>query len=183
MKSSMPVVLLLSAVLSLAACSARRTAPKLEPSSCGTVQRVHTFDGVYLASQPAAEDFRQAKTDGIHTVLNLRLPGELKEFDEPALVRELGMEYIAIPFQSPESLTPQVIDNVRALLNDPARRPLLVHCHSANRVGAVWLAHRVLDGGLDWDAALAEAKLVGLKSPALEAAVRQYIASQESKQP
>jgi hypothetical protein len=41
----------------------------------------------------------------------------------------------------------------------------------------------VLDGGLDWDAALAEAKLVGLKSPALEAAVRQYIASQESKQP
>jgi hypothetical protein len=45
-------------------------------------------------------------------------------------------------------------------LRKPGERPLLLHCASANRVGAVWLAHRVLDGGLSYDAALREAELL-----------------------
>jgi hypothetical protein len=42
-------------------------------------------------------------------------------------------------------------------------------------VGAVWLAHRVLDGGLSYDDALKEAKTVGLKTPAFEEKVKDYI--------
>jgi hypothetical protein len=37
------------------------------------------------------------------------------------------------------------------------------------------LAHRVLDGGLTYEAALAEAKQVGLKLPALEEKAKDYV--------
>lgn len=163
----------LFAIALIGACSTPK--PKLEPYSCGSVQRVHAFDEIYLASQPAADDFKLAKERGVRTVLNLRMPDELKDFDEPALVRELGMEYVSLPFQSPDSLTPKLLDSGRALLRDASRHPLLVHCHSANRVGAIWLAYRVMDGGLDYASALAEAKEVGLKSAPLEEKVKQYL--------
>lgn len=147
----------------------------LEPYSCGTVERLHTFQGLFLASQPAEADLRQAKEGGIKTVLSFRPAAENKTFDEPALVRELGLEYIELGFSGPDSLTDAILDQGRALLRDGSKRPMMVHCHSANRVGAIWLAHRVLDGGLTWDAALAEAKEVGLKTPALEARVKTYV--------
>lgn len=174
----------LVALLSIACSPSEPTAPsqaaakKLEPYSCGTVQRLHTFDGIFLASQPSEADFREAQANGIRTVVNLRMPDELKDFDEAALIPSLGMEYLTLPFSSPESLTPEIFDSARALLRDSARRPLLLHCNSSNRVGAIWLAHRVLDGKLDYASALAEAQMVGLKTPALEERTREYLRSQ-----
>ena len=50
-----------------------------------------------------------------------------------------------------------------------------MHCASANRTGAVWLAHRIVDGGLEFEAALAEARQVGLRTPAYEDRVREYV--------
>ena len=64
---------------------------------------------------------------------------------------------------------------VRELLNDTSRRPMILHCASANRVGAVWLVHRVIDDGLDYDVALAEAKKVGLRSAEYQQAAESYL--------
>lgn len=61
-------------------------------------------------------------------------------------------------------LTDAVFDETRAWLTDDGKKPLLLHCHSANRVGAIWLAHRVLDDGLMLAAAEREATLVGLNT-------------------
>lgn len=147
----------------------------LAPATLGTIEHVHAQGDVFLASQPAADDFRAAQAGGVRTVIDLRKPGEVTELDEPALARELGLAYRNFPFKSPEELTDEVLDGVRAVLVDPAARPILMHCSSGNRVGAVWLAHRVLDGGLAWDAALAEAREVGLTSQALEQRARAYV--------
>ncbi|MBI1900765.1 MAG: hypothetical protein HYS13_06600 [Planctomycetia bacterium] len=147
---------------------------KLEPYECGKVQRLHTLSGVFLASQPQKEDFQHAKDGGIKTVVNLRKKEEL-DWDEEAHVRELGMAYLNFPFQAPKELTDEVFNGVRKLLVDKEKRPLLLHCASANRVGAIWLAHRVLDGGLTYEAALEEAKTVGLKLPAYEEKAKEYI--------
>lgn len=149
--------------------------PTLEPHTLGGIERLHTQGGVYLASQPAPDDFREAKSDGVRTVIDLRLPGEVTEFDEPALVRELGLAYHNFGFKTPESLSDEVFDGARAVLEDPQARPILMHCSSANRVGAVWLAHRVLDGGLTWEAALEEAHTVGLRTAAFEERARAYV--------
>ncbi len=147
----------------------------LEIYECGNITRLHTLGSVFLASQPAADDFREAHDNGIVTIIDLRLPGENTEFDEPGLIAKLGMEYVNVGFASPDTLTDAVFEEVRAVLNDDAKKPLLMHCKSANRVGAVWIAYRVLDDGLTWDDALAEAKIVGLKSPPLEAAAKIYV--------
>jgi len=148
---------------------------KLEPYSCGTVERLHTWNGIFAGSQPAPQDLRHAKENGIQTVLNLRPATEDPGFDEAALTKELGLEYHNVPFASPAQLTDDVFDQARALLRDESKRPMFFHCHSGNRVGAIWLAFRVLDGGLPWQAALEEAKDVGLKTPALELCAKEYI--------
>lgn len=153
----------------------------LEPYTCGGIENLHTLGGVFLASQPAPDDFRDAKVGGVRTVIDLRLPGEVTDFDEPAVVRELGLAYHNFGFKAPESLTDEVFDGVRALLNDPEARPILMHCSSANRVGAVWLAHRVLDGGLAWEAALEEAHTVGLRTPAFEERAKAYVDARASR--
>ncbi len=153
---------------------------KLEPYQCGKVQRLHTLGGVFLASQPEKEDFTHAKEGGIKFVLNLREKDEM-DWDEAELVESLGMEYVNVPFKSPKTLTDEVFAETRKLLSNEKKRPLLVHCASANRVGAVWLAHRVLDGGKSYDEALKEAKTVGLKLPAYEERAKDYIARMQKK--
>ena len=52
------------------------TADKLEPHECGSVKRVHTYAGIFLASQPNAEDFEHAKKSGIKTIVNMRHAAE-----------------------------------------------------------------------------------------------------------
>ncbi len=154
---------------------------KLEPYTCGTVQRLHTLDGIFAGSQPAADDLRHAKENGIRTILNLRPKSEDPGFDEAALVAELGLEYELIPFAAPAELTDEVFERARAVLRDTSRRPVFLHCHSGNRVGAIWAAYRALDGGLSWDAALEEAKQVGLKTPALEQRAKEYVDKMRAK--
>lgn len=176
----------MAALLCLAACggeakpveAAQGALPvteTLEPYEWGKIARLNTLGGVFLASQPAPDDFRTAKDDGIKTVVDLRPSGENTEFDEPGLVAELGMEYVNAGFASPDTLTDAIFAQVRTILTDDAKKPILLHCKSANRVGAVWIAHRVLDDDLTWDAALAEAKTIGLKSPPLEAVAKLYV--------
>jgi uncharacterized protein (TIGR01244 family) len=151
------------------------TTETLEPYECGSITRLHTLGGVFLASQPGPDDFAQARRGGVKTVINLRHESEIKDFDEARVVSELGLKYVNLPWDGPEELTDEVFDEARDLLNS-AERPILLHCASANRVGAVWLPWRVLDGKLSWEAALAEAKTVGLKSPDYEAKAKEYIA-------
>ena len=155
---------------------------KLEPAKCGAVKQLHVLDDIYLAGQPTAEDFQEFKKRGVKSVLNLRTKDEM-DFDEAKALKNLGLDYHHIPIATPDALTDENFDKLRKLLNEKEQRPLLLHCASANRVGAVWLAHRVLDGGLTYDAALAEAKTVGLKAPAMEAKAKEYIAKQKAKKP
>lgn len=164
-------------LVALTACGASHkavTTEKLEPYTCGTVQRLHTYQGVFLASQPQPADFEQAKKGGIKSVINLRHPGEVKEFDEKALVTGLGMEYHNPAWDGAAELTDAKFDEVRNLLKT-SPRPILFHCASANRVGAHWLTYRALDGGLSIEEAIAEAKVVGLKSPNYEAKAIDYV--------
>jgi uncharacterized protein (TIGR01244 family) len=149
-------------------------AEKLEKYECGTVERIHTLGGVFLASQPKPDDFKMAKEGGIKTVINLRQKDEL-DWDEEAVIKKLGMAYFNLPFKTPAQLSDAVFDEARKILNDKNNKPILLHCASANRVGAIWLAHRVLDHGLSFDDAFKEAETVGLKLPAFKDKAKSYV--------
>tara|TARA_R110002096_G_scaffold16106_48_gene55330 strand:- start:13627 stop:14208 length:582 start_codon:yes stop_codon:yes gene_type:complete len=152
---------------------------QLQAIEAGEISKLHTLNGVFLASQPAESDLAQAKTDGVKTVVNLRHDEEIKDFAEKEVVENLGMTYIHLPWNGEEELTDAIFDQSREVLKN-AEKPMLIHCKSANRNGAVWLPYRVLDGGLTVEEALAEAKTVGLTSAKYEARALDYISRKSS---
>ena len=87
------------------------------------------------------------------------------------------MKYFNIPVIYAKPTDAQV-DEFLAITDDKANRPMLVHCTAAIRVGAFWLIRRVMRDGMSWDAALEEARKVGLtNAPHLEEFAKAYIAS------
>ena len=130
------------------------------------------------AAEVAALD--ALKKDGFKTVINLRVatePGANIE-ENQAKAHELGLNYVHIPF-SGGSPDPLVIDTFLATIADKTNQPVFVHCASANRVGAVWLAKRVLQDNYSIEKATAEAKAIGLSNPGLEKFALQYIADHQ----
>lgn len=128
---------------------------------------------VATAGQPREDQFRRLADAGIRTVIDLRPPAEPRGFDEVAAVRDAGVRYVNIPVTA-QTLGDGDFDRVRALLNDPANRPALLHCASANRVGAVLLPYLMLDAGMSEDDALELAHKVGLRSTEMKEAALRY---------
>lgn len=58
-------------------------------------------------------------------------------------------------------------ERFRELMRNPACRPVLVHCSSANRVGALLVPYLILDEGKTREEALQIARRVGLRSDEL----------------
>lgn len=138
------------------------TGTTLEAAELGETRNVHAIGKNLLCGQPTEAEFAIAKERGIQVVVNLRTDGEI-DWDEAAVVEQLGLEYEHIPFRAPETLTDEVFDNVRDVMRQADEKPVMIHCGSANRVGAVWLTHRVLDEDVPLEQATEEAKEVGLR--------------------
>ncbi len=161
------------AELPLAVQTPAETKVQLQKKTLGSVRNVHVLGDIYLAGQPTPADLALLKQQGFKTIISLRHTGEIP-WDEAAAVEHQGMKFVHIPFQKPEELQAKVFDKVLKVLRDKKRGPTLLHCGSANRVGAIWYAHRVLDGKLSDEAALKEAKTVGLRTPEFLEKARQY---------
>jgi uncharacterized protein (TIGR01244 family) len=148
-------------------------APAAVPSSFGIPSSSFPEPGVLAAGQPTAEQLRQAATAGYKTVLDLRPPGEDRGFDEPAAVQGLGLAYVNVPVTL-ETLDAATVDRFRAALAK-AERPVLLHCGTSNRVGALWYAYLVEDKGVPDNEALTGARAAGLRSEALVEKVRKVV--------
>lgn len=154
--------------------SARLFSNELTPIECGTISKIHTCTRVLLASQPSKEDFLQLKNRGVATVINMRHKSESIGFDEYQVVNELGMKYYNPAWNGSDEFTDDIIKQTRALLCD-SERPILLHCASANRVGAMWLIYRILDEGIDYGVAIREARTIGMRTKEYEEIALAYI--------
>jgi len=119
-------------------------------------------DDISTAGQPTDEALEDVKKAGFKAVLNLRTEEE-GSLEEKPKVEALGMEYYNIQLGRGHGFSPAVLEQFKEILDDGDNRPLLIHCASSNRVGALWYVHQVLDNGEDEDEALAEGKKAGLK--------------------
>lgn len=131
--------------------------------------------------QPRIEHYERLKADGVRAVLNLRQPSEHRADEERAAVDKAGLKYFNIPvaYQNP---TNAQVDEFLKITDDPANRPMFIHCTAAIRVGAFWMIRRAVRDGLPVEAALDEARKVGLvNAPHLEEFARQYIEAQRRK--
>lgn len=169
----------LSAVLTLTIAVASATAllsaqQKMTKPGISNYTQVDAVVACGGATETAALDGLQK--DGFKAVINLRQASERgANIDENrARAEALGLKYVHIPFNAaaPEDRT---FDEFLAAIADKSNQPVYIHCASANRVGAVWLAKRVLQDGWTLDKATEEARLIGLSAPPLEAFARKYI--------
>ncbi|MES3629815.1 MAG: protein tyrosine phosphatase family protein [Longimonas sp.] len=105
------------------------------------------FDDIVIGGQPTEAHLRAANDLGFQTVVNLRPDEEFDEFDQQALVEELGMTYVHIPVAGEEDVTHENAEALSRILEDTGNRPILMHCSSGNRVGSLFAAraHLLLD--------------------------------------
>ena len=110
--------------------------------------------------QPDAEILAIAKDAGIATIVDLRAPNENRGIDEVAEVEALGMRYVSLPVAGGEDVN---FDNAVALdkILAASDGPVLLHCASGNRVGALFALRESLKGASD-DEALTVGKSAGL---------------------
>ncbi|UTW54650.1 beta-lactamase hydrolase domain-containing protein [Kordiimonas sp. SCSIO 12610] len=108
----------------------------------------------------------EAKRLGFTLIIDLRRPEEDGVFEEMQTASRLNILYKNIPLAGDGSVWKQV-DEVSRLLADKSNYPILLHCASANRAGAVWALKRFKDG-VPASIAIEEGRAVGLKSKELQ---------------
>ena len=129
---------------------------------------------VATAGQPDAAAWAALSRAGFKSVVDLREANEPRGHDEPGEVARAGLGYFLLPV-SHETLRDRQFDELREFLRDPANRPALVHCQSANRVGALMIPYLTLDEHIPLDKAQQMADLIGLRSPDYRALAIDYV--------
>ncbi len=117
---------------------------------------------VISAGQPTPSDFEALKAAGVRHVINLRPPSEDAGFDEAALMEQLGLHYAVVPVAGPEDLNADSARALDAAMAAAGEGPVLVHCASANRVGALLALRAAWLMGKPAEAALALGRAGGL---------------------
>ena len=146
---------LLAAVLLALVCGAAFSEDKQIASSlkvnlydvidAGVVQPVN---GITAAGQPDKAALEVFAGNGYSTVIDLRGEQEDRGLDEAAVVEALGMEYITFPITGLEAISFESAGKLDQLIAS-ADGPVLVHCGSSNRVGALLALRRSLTGADD----------------------------------
>jgi protein tyrosine phosphatase (PTP) superfamily phosphohydrolase (DUF442 family) len=114
--------------------------------------------GIFRSAQPDPGELRAAQERGVRTVVVLRSSVPAQERDAAA---RLGLELVHVPMDGSQMPSIEEVDRALAVLLDPAKRPVLVHCaHGEERTGAVIAAYRVVSEG--WDPAAAEKEALDL---------------------
>jgi uncharacterized protein (TIGR01244 family) len=170
-------ILLACAVLALNACSVEKIAAPDSPAKVDLEQivltgKVEPVGNITPAGQPDAAALKVFADNGYAAVIDLRRPGEDRGLDEKAAVEGLGMTYVSMPIGGDgiNYESARALDELLAGFDEP----VLLHCGSSNRVGAL-LALRASLAGADDEEALRIGLKAGLSS--LEPAVRDALNS------
>lgn len=169
------LIMILSLGLLLSACAGRIEEAPGPPVKVDLAEIVETgvvqpVGGFTPAGQPDEAALSVFAKNGYAAVIDLRTSGEERGIDEQTVVEGLGMDYVSLPVGR-DGIT---FENARALdqLIRSYERPVLVHCGSSNRVGAL-LALRASLNGVDDETAIEVGKKGGLTG--LEPTVRDVL--------
>lgn len=124
---------------------------------------------VFASGQPSQEQLQLLANSGVKHIINLR-PSSEQDWDESTYVKSLGMEYHNIPVAGADGVSSENAQQLNDLLGSLNGQPLLVHCASSNRVGALRALSAGETNGAALESAIATGKSWGLTS--LEPLVR-----------
>ena len=154
---------------------------KMQQSLKDDVPRILCLnDDFTTGAQPSAAAYGKLAANGFHSVLNLRTAEEGADLEmERKLVTAAGMRYFSIPVVS-AAPRPEQADEFIRIVKDKPNHPMLIHCASANRVGAFMMIYRTLEHGWPEEKAYEEAVKIGLSSDGLKKFAHEYIAKRKS---
>lgn len=139
-------------------------------------------EGILTGGQPTEEQLAEMADAGYRTLVNLRTPGENELSDREAeLAEDLGLSYVHLPVAGAEGLTEANARELAELLDDESRYPMVVHCGSGNRVGALFALEAFHVDGESPETALRIGKDAGLTR--LEPVVREKLGVPETPEP
>ena len=148
------LIVAMAAMLALTGMAVSLTHSKESAGSIKNFGKVN--ENYYRGSQPRISEYAQLKSLGIKTVIDLRKDSDS---EEPARVRELGMQYFNIPLKPSTPATAAQTDYFLKLVNDPANWPVYVHCKGGrHRTGALTAIYRITHDGWTADQAYEEMK-------------------------
>jgi len=119
--------------------------------TAGLMNGAEPLPGITTSGQPDEASLNSLAAAGYVAVIDLRSESEDRGFDEKGLVEALGMNYISIPVSGAGGVS---YDNA-ALLDQSLSGidgPVLVHCASSNRVGALLSLREKMHGASTEDA-------------------------------
>lgn len=159
---------LLAAVALIVSCGASSAEQPTDPghtaaaaSTPGELLRngIELDGGTLLGGQPTSEQLEIISEHGYATVVNLRGADEGGTTEQQ--VEEVGMAYVSIPINGTEDLT---AENARALAKvmEESKRPVVVHCGSGNRVGALFALKAFYVDGMSAEDAVTFGKKAGM---------------------
>ena len=121
---------------------------------------------VFISGQPTERALRDLRAQGVTTVVNLRTPEEMSSrvpFNEAALVKELGMEYVYLPMRgTPEfPYSPDAVKSFAAAMSG-ATGKVLLQCTMAWRASHLWAAYLIQYRDVPVATALEQARMINL---------------------
>ena len=132
------------------------------------------FDYIVTGGQPTFDQLKKASELGFRAVINLRTDAEQPSpAQESSWVEKLGMKYYHIPVAGAKGLTLKNTKTLASALLSPQDYPLIVHCASGNRVGALFSLKAFYIDGKNTIEAIKVGKKAGLTS--LESVVQKIL--------
>lgn len=147
-------------VLTLVAPLAAHSNAPAVPAAVSAPVHIDNFgkinDNYYRGAQPDGAGYADLAALGVRTIIDLTRDGRS---DEPGLVQRAGMQFYRIPLTTTERPSEAAIAQFLAIVNDPAKQPVYVHCQGGrHRTGALTAVYRMTTDGWSADRAYQEMK-------------------------
>ena len=143
------------AMLAMMACQDGSEETGLEVQLVPIPNATVPMPGVVSGGQPTEAQIESAAERGYRTVINLRTEQEAGFEWERELVESSGMRYVHIPVAGGDGLTRENVEALDAALAEAREEgPVLLHCGSGNRIGAMLALRAAWVEGSDPDTAL-----------------------------
>lgn len=140
---------------------------------------VEIADGIFIARfEPDRREFSEIAEEGFRSLVSLQTEEEDQRVSpdkERRLAEEAGLAFYHQPV-SKSGLSDEVVDRFRAEF-EKLPKPVLLHCSSGKRAGAMAMMHLTAGAGMSGDDAISHAEKMGFEcdTPELEEFVRSYV--------
>jgi protein tyrosine phosphatase (PTP) superfamily phosphohydrolase (DUF442 family) len=122
--------------------------------------------GWVTGGQPTEQQLKAFKAAGGEVVLDNRDPMEPRPFDEPAVVRAAGLEYVNLSIVH-GAVTSDTMKRLHETLKKMKDKKALLHCSSGNRTAAALIPYLMIDKNMEEEDAVEVAMRSGLRSAEL----------------